>query len=180
MAPFGAGTLALFSTGSAPRKGSPFCTKGAPGRAVAAVLIGHAQRMSRAEPCVFPSAGVPWRRSTRCWCPALSCRSSARLPRGGDSAAQASALSQPSCCNTLTLDLMTSASCRSRGALSNEVRYLSLACRIRLENESLTIIFSRGCAPHPLSLKTRFSLYNIKVLQLLGNRLPAHPTTERL
>ena len=46
-----------------------------------------------------------------------------------------------------------------------------LACRIRLENESLTIIFSRGCAPHPLSLKTRFSLYNIKVLQLLGNRV---------
>ena len=165
MAPFGAGTLALFSTGSAPRKGSPFCTKGAPGRAVAAVLIGHAQRMSRAEPCVFPSAGVPWR---RCWCPALSCRSSARLPRGGDSAAQASALSQPSCCNTLTRDLcfvQVSRSAFQRGAVGR------LACRIRLENESLAIIFSRGYAPHSLSLKTRFSMYNIKVLQLLGTRL---------
>ena len=31
--------------------------------------------------------------------------------------------------------------------------------------------FSRGCAPHPLSLKTRFSLYHIKVLHLFANRL---------
>ena len=33
--------------------------------------------------------------------------------------------------------------------------------------------FSRGCAPHPLSLKTRFSLYHIKVLHLFANRLLA-------
>ena len=33
--------------------------------------------------------------------------------------------------------------------------------------------FSRGCAPHPLSLKTRFSLYHIKVLHLFANRLRA-------
>ena len=31
--------------------------------------------------------------------------------------------------------------------------------------------FSRGCATHPLSLKTRFSLYHIKVLHLFANRL---------
>ena len=61
--------------------------------------------------------------------------------------------------------MQVSRSAIQRGAVGR------LACRIRLENESLTIIFSRGCAPHPLSLKTRFSLYNIKVLQLLGNRL---------
>ena len=41
-----------------------------------------------------------------------------------------------------------------------------------LENSVVHKIFSRGCAPHPLSLETRFSLYHIKVLHLLANRLP--------
>ena len=40
-----------------------------------------------------------------------------------------------------------------------------------LENSVVHKIFSRGCAPHPLSLETRFSLYHIKVLHLLANRL---------
>ena len=40
-----------------------------------------------------------------------------------------------------------------------------------LENSGVHKIFSRGCAPHPLSLETRFSLYHIKVLHLLANRL---------
>ena len=42
-----------------------------------------------------------------------------------------------------------------------------------LENSVVHKIFSRGCAPHPLSLETRFSLYHIKVLHLLANRLLA-------
>ena len=42
-----------------------------------------------------------------------------------------------------------------------------------LENSVVHKIFSRGCAPHPLSLETRFSLYHIKVLHLLANRLCA-------
>ena len=40
-----------------------------------------------------------------------------------------------------------------------------------LENSVVHKIFSQGCAPHPLSLETRFSLYHIKVLHLLANRL---------
>ena len=43
-----------------------------------------------------------------------------------------------------------------------------------LENSVVHKIFSRGCAPHPLSLETRFSLYHIKVLHLLANRLFEH------
>ena len=42
-----------------------------------------------------------------------------------------------------------------------------------LENSVVHKIFSQGCAPHPLSLETRFSLYHIKVLHLLANRLCA-------
>ena len=38
-----------------------------------------------------------------------------------------------------------------------------------LENSVVHKIFSRGCAPHTLSLETRFSLYHIKVLHLLAN-----------
>ena len=93
-------------------------------------------------------------------CPALSCRSSARLPRGGDSVAQASALSQPSCCNTLTRDLcfvQVSRSAFQRGAVSQPGE------QNLPRKRAVHKIFSRGCAPHPLSLKTRFSLYNIKV-----------------
>ena len=45
-----------------------------------------------------------------------------------------------------------------------------------LENSVVHKIFSRGCAPHTLSLETRFSLYHIKVLHLLANRLTARPT----
>ena len=44
-----------------------------------------------------------------------------------------------------------------------------------LENSVVHKIFSRGCAPHPLSLETRFSLYHIKVLHLLANRLGGGP-----
>ena len=40
--------------------------------------------------------------------------------------------------------------------------------------------FSRGCAPHPLSLKTRFSLYHIKVLHLFANRLSAQKQAKAL
>ena len=49
-----------------------------------------------------------------------------------------------------------------------------------LENSVVHKIFSRGCAPHPLSLETRFSLYHIKVLHLLVNRLcPRSTAAER-
>ena len=46
-----------------------------------------------------------------------------------------------------------------------------LACSFAFRKQCCPKIFSRCCAPHPLSLETRFSLYHIKVLHLLANRL---------
>ena len=65
---------------------------------------------------------------------------------------------------------------RSRGALSNELRVV--ICRADFAYKTMIYhkIFSLGCAPHPLSLKTRFSLYHIKVLHLFANRLDRQAT----
>ena len=97
MAPVGAGILL---DERARCKRLTVCAKGAPDRAVTAVLVGPAQRASRAELCAFCGC-----RRTRAVVLLLCFASGLELPQRralsiavGDSIAQARALLQPSCC----------------------------------------------------------------------------------
>ena len=112
MAPVGAGILL---DERARCKRLTVCAKGAPDRAVTAVLVGSAQRASRAELCAFCGC-----RRTRSVVLLLCFASGLEVPQlralsiaVGDSIAQARALLQPSCCTALTL-LTPPALCRSR------------------------------------------------------------------
>ena len=71
----------------------------------------------------------------------------------GDSIAQARALLQPSCCTTLTLFCVLCAGLDERYPTRCGGSYgMQILPKTVLDHK----IFSRGCAPHPQSLKTWF------------------------
>ena len=171
MVPFGAGILLDAGVRC---KRLTVCAKGAPDRAVTAVHIGLAQRASRAELCAFCECRRTAPGLLCCCCalrPALRCRSCARCPSRWAIALRrhVRSCSPRVLHHTHPVDLacfvQVSMSAIQRGAV------VVWHAVLPLENSVVHKIFSRGCAPHPLSLETRFSLYHIKVLHLLANRL---------
>ena len=119
----------------------------------------------------FADAGVP---GLSCCCcalrPALRCRSCARCPSRWAIALRrhVRSCSPRAVHRTHPLD----PACAGLDERGYPTRCGgSSGMQILPRTQCLTIKFSRGCAPHPLSQKPRFSLYHNKVLHLLADGL---------